>query len=137
MNTAVSNAYYSGAYEQCTREVARASTNVENKSYLIRSLICLNRIPEARSLLKPPNLLDEALLLWSEGYSLRGDKNNVTKWSPILMKANLVKEKLGEQPEVGVEVEPEVAALLSAIYSWAGKLEEAYALAAGSPTLEG
>lgn len=137
--SSLSSLFFAGAYDSCIKSIpphahTHETLESDKRSYLIRSLALVGKIGEARSLLKPPGVLDEALLLWIEGFPLKSNPNDFQKWSAILMKADLVRAKLeGATQEEGVH---EAAVLLSHVYCWAGNQEIAYALCAVIPTLE-
>lgn len=139
MMTCLRSLFFAGAYDSCIESIpstthATHATESDKRSYLIRSLVLVGKTGEARSLLKPPGVLDEALLLWIEGFPLKSNSDDFQKWSAILMKADLVRAKLeGATQEEGVH---EAAVLLSHVYGWAGNQEIAYALCAVIPTLE-
>lgn len=124
------SAFFAGDYTGCCEAASRESSTAEVRSIWFRALLNLGQFEEARKLIKgTTGALDLALSLYATGFPLRNEPNNNNyEWNRLIVQAEAVGGVEGEQNEAAV--------ILSIIYSWAGKLEDAYRLASQSTLLE-
>lgn len=128
--TALHTAFFTGDYKRCCDLAAAEPISQETKSYWFRALLHLGHLDEALSLAPTDGALDAALRLYASTHALRNSQGHSSEgWNEgIFAEAERV---------AGLEGDRDAAAVLLAIvYSWSGRLEEAYRVAVQSASLE-
>lgn len=129
-SSVIQAAFFTGDYQRCCDLATAEALTGDVKSLWVRSLLHLGQFDEALSLASSEGALDSALRLYASTFPLRNSEGRTKDgWNEgIFAETERVTGLEGDRDEAAV--------LLAIVYSWGGRLGEAYRVAAQSASLE-